>query len=673
MKNIAGGLDLNLFNADDEDNTDFFPDMDMLSPDDMMLDSEPVTREQVTDAAKMVGEMALDVTPVVGDIKAATELPEDMRMARALIEQGYDEGDIIDMGLGGALGALSLAGFIPAGGAVADVLKKGVKETAKSRTSEQTKEMLEKQARISERAEILAKDRGILTKDVGTQFRGRNVPQGQLHRAKFSGEPKQKPTPKIFHGASSMRSSRSSEGERYTNLMSRFKHAYIKDPLLDMFDSPKIGEGNLMAGDGPLSADDVIKKQDGRIAVPVGSPDGEVAPATVQFRKNEDGNLDVYFFDPETGVSTDSPMGTVYKNMDNRFTYNKIKSTLEDISLDLSAPAGDVGGTRIDAIREGGFESYDDFRGERGLSGKSRGEHNELKQKMLSTSRDPLVAMKPGFGAGDTGNIVYADLPPELTRDMSAEEYVKAANLMAGEERVIPELAKGQIGYRLPKSIHLEAEEAIANPELLDAKVLADNPKLQDKVQRGQDMVNDILKKKNTIYTDVQYPNSAKGARQVYDRTKEVLNKLQSLGQFTEQYGARGTYDDLLETLLDTNKSNDFVDAIQLLPNDLPDGQRKKIATSMRSILNRIGQRSISGASFKAQEVLSGVSDKDLNDALFSTKRVGARKKRELDKAGLGIFMDGELDLEKLGYKDLKRLLFLGTQKMNRGGLASRK
>ena len=41
------------------------------------------------------------------------------------------EGDIIDMGLGGALGALSLAGFIPAGGAVADVVKKGVKETAK--------------------------------------------------------------------------------------------------------------------------------------------------------------------------------------------------------------------------------------------------------------------------------------------------------------------------------------------------------------------------------------------------------------------------------------------------------------------------------------------------------------------------------------------------------------
>lgn len=613
MKSITGNLDLNLFNADDEDNTDFYPDVKML---------------------QTVGEFALDMTPIVGDIKAATELPEDMRMARALIEEGYEEGDIIDMGLGGALGALSLAGFIPAGGAVADVLKKGVKETAKSRASEQTKEIL---------------DKGLAT-------RGRKTVD--IEEAEFSGEPKQKPTPKVFHGASSMRSSRASEGKRYTNLMGSFKSTYIRDPLLDMFDSSKIGD------DAALSADDIIKKQDGRIAVPVGSPDGEVTPATVQFRKNEDGNLDVYFFDPETGVSTDSPIETVYKSIDNKFPYNKIKIALEDISLDLSAPAGDVGGTRIDAIREGGFEAYEDFRGERGLSGESTGEHNELKQKMLSTSRDPLVAMKPGFGAGDTKNLVYADLPPELTRDMSPEEYTK---------RVIPELAKGQIGYRLPKSIHLEAEEAIANPELLDAKVLADNPELQAKVQRGQDMVNDILKKKDTIYTDVQYPESAKGVRQMYNRTKEVLNKLQSLGQFTEQYGARGTYDDLLETLLDTNKSHDFVDAIQLLPNDLPDGQRKKIATSMRSILNRIGTTSISGAKFKAEEVLSGVSDKDLNDALFSTKRVGARKKRELDDAGLGIFMDGALDLEKLGYKDLKRLLFLGTQKMNRGGLASRK
>ena len=148
---------------------------------------------------------------------------------------------------------------------------------------------------------------------------------------------------------------------------------------------------------------------------------------------------------------------------------------------------------------------------------------------------------------------------------------------------------------------------------------------------------------------------------------------MQSLGQFTEQYGARGTYDDLLETLLDDNKSSDFIYAIQMLPKNLPDGQRKKIATSMRSILNRMATRSIAGAKFKAEEALSGISDKDLSEAVFSTKRVDVKKQKELDDAGLGIFMDGDIDVDRLGYKDLKRLLFLGTQKMNRGGLASRK
>ena len=602
---------------------------DFMSPDDMLLDPAPVTRERVTDALKIAGETLVDITPVIGDIKAATELPEDMRMARDLIEQGYSEGDIIDMGLGGALGALSIAGFIPAGGTVADVVKKGVKETAKSRASEQTKEMLERQARISERAEILAKDRGILTKDVGTQFRGRNVPQGQLHRAEFSGEPKQKPTPKVFHGARSMGTPRSGEAAKYESTMFNFRNQYIFDPLFDLFADK---ESKLILK-GTKSADDIIEEQGyGRFAIPVGERDGSIDVANVTFKKGKDGALDVHFIDTDKNI------------------------------------------VEIEAIREEGLSPFSAFKGEAGLSGPvATGEHSELKEQMMSFSRDPLVAMKPGFGGGRTENIIYSDLPRELTRDMSPDEYVKAANLVTGEKKVMPQLSQGQIAYRLTKSIHLEAEEAITNPELLDAKVLADNPKLQDKVQRGQDMVNDILKKKDTIYTDVQYPESAEGVRQMYNRTREVLNKLQSLGQFTEQYGARGTYDDLLETLLDDNKSSDFIYAIQMLPKNLPDGQRKKIATSMRSILNRMATRSIAGAKFKAEEALSGISDKDLSEAVFSTKRVDVKKQKELDDAGLGIFMDGDIDVDRLGYKDLKRLLFLGTQKMNRGGLASRK
>ena len=45
---------------------------DFMSPDDMLLDPAPVTRERVTDALKIAGETLVDITPVIGDIKAAT-------------------------------------------------------------------------------------------------------------------------------------------------------------------------------------------------------------------------------------------------------------------------------------------------------------------------------------------------------------------------------------------------------------------------------------------------------------------------------------------------------------------------------------------------------------------------------------------------------------------------
>lgn len=649
----------------------FLAEADMLSPDDMMLDSAPVTREQAIDAAKTVGEFALDMTPVVGDIKGAVELPDDLAMAKQMIEQGYDEGDIMSMGLGGALGALSVAGLVPMAGSLADAAQAPVKAAVKSRLAEQTDEMLQRKARIAERADMLSKDKGILTKDVGTQFRGRVVPKGQLHKAEFSGGTKEKPTPKIFHGSRSMNAPRSGEAAKYESTMYKFRTQYINDPVYDLFSDK---ESKLISKD-TKSADDIVEEQGyGRFGIPVGERDGSIDIANVTFKKGKDGALDVHFIDIDKNIVEEEAVASIPANVDGDIVYEDMQSSLKELSNIISAKSGVVGETRLDAIRREGLPAFSDFKGEPGLSGPvATGEHAELKEPMMSFSRDSLVAMKPGFGGGNTENLIYADLPPELTRDMSPKEYLQAANLMAGEDRVIPELAEGQIGHRFPKSIHLEAEEAITNPELLNVKPLSDNRELESRVQRGQDTVNDIINMKDNIYKDIRTPENAADSMKMYNRTREILNKLQSLGSYTEQYGARGTYDDILETLLDQNDSADFQYAIEVLPNNLPEGQRKKIATSIRSIINILSTRSISGATFKGKEVLSDISDKDLNDALFSTKRMGVKKKKELDEAGLGIYMDGTLDLEKLGYIDLKRLLFLGTQKMNRGGLASRK
>jgi len=662
VKNIAGGLDLNLFNADDEDNTDFFPDMDMLSPDDMMLDSEPVTREQVTDAAKMVGEMALDVTPVVGDIKAATELPEDMRMARALIEQGYDEGDIIDMGLGGALGALSLAGFIPAGGAVADVVKKGVKETAKDRLSKQTQDALI----TPKRAEQLEKAKELPSSE-------RRAFLKQVNR----------PTPKVFHGAASMRQASKSDIAEGIEDLNNMQEAYIKsgsNKMFDLLSDKRVGAVQGQPFNSPdqvLNMDDIIKFQEDRpfdgIQVPIlREPNQPIDVVTTKIVQDGDNKrlYRVKEFNTETGETGDV-IGFISPDASNNITKGELDFNFKTISDSLSKVMDrKATRTRAEKIREEGLESFKDFKGEVGLDKFATGQHAELKAPMMSFSRDAMVAMKPGFGGGDTRNILYADLPRELTRDMTPEEYRKVTMYGKGS---LPLRDPGQIGYRLPKSIHLEGEEAITNPELLDVKLLSDNPELERRIAIGQLNLNRLLDDKDMILKNVQYPASPAGSVKVYNGVRKILNNLQSLGQYTEQYGARATYDDILETLLDENKSDDFIEAIKMLPNNLPEGQRKKTAKSIKSVMLFLKRKGVSSPRFKAKEVLSGVSDKDLNDALFSTKSLSVKKKKELDEAGLGLFMDGSLDLDKLGYKDLKRLLFLGTQKMNRGGLASRK
>ena len=73
-------------------------------------------------------DLATDVAPFIGTAKAATELPEDARFAKQLIEEGYDEGSIKKMGLGAGYGALTAAGFLPGAKVAADVAKKGIKE-----------------------------------------------------------------------------------------------------------------------------------------------------------------------------------------------------------------------------------------------------------------------------------------------------------------------------------------------------------------------------------------------------------------------------------------------------------------------------------------------------------------------------------------------------------------
>jgi len=75
---------------------------EMLSPDDMMLDSEPVTNEQLVEAGKDLGQFALESTPIVGEAIIAKDIGENI-----------SEGDYLSAGLNTAalgVGALPVVG-----------------------------------------------------------------------------------------------------------------------------------------------------------------------------------------------------------------------------------------------------------------------------------------------------------------------------------------------------------------------------------------------------------------------------------------------------------------------------------------------------------------------------------------------------------------------------------
>ena len=70
-----------------------------------------------------------------------------------------------------------------------------------------------------------------------------------------------------------------------------------------------------------------------------------------------------------------------------------------------------------------------------------------------------------------------------------------------------------------------------------------------------------------------------------------------------------------------------------------------------------------------------GISDEVLYDAVYKGKVKKYSDFKKLEDAGIEMSPDGDPNISRydVGYNDLKRLMFLGTEKMKRGGLAARK
>ena len=340
------------------------------------------------------------------------------------------------------------------------------------------------------------------------------------------------------------------------------------------------------------------------------------------------------------------------------------------------------------------------------------GQHMELKGiKALSTSRDPLVSMKDAFGNRVLANLVYADLPKAEQRNLSAEEYQalirrgdpKGAAL--GEEILDSE----GIPLSFPKSAHDEAEVALIKPQELDVKRLSRDDKrispirgsnpdklfelseesieklptkgtgklpLAERVAEGQRLVNRLFSQKEELIKitpqrgyNLATPSASDAAfaKDYYSTLRNMFKDAQSLGKYTEQYGARGTYDSFLETVAqDSSFKSSLDNAVQLMP----DGEKKRNMQVLHEVLEAMAFHP-QDATKRARRATKGMSDKDLNNILFDRPTIKGTRQPAMNLKET--VAPSDPTGEGLGYNDYKRMAFLITQKLNRGGLMVRK
>jgi len=745
-------------------------DDDFVSPDDMMdsgTDFNYMLSRKETPAqaalrkaeagklAKNLVGMAADMTPFVGGAKAATELPDDLSYAKALVAEGYDEADIKKMGLGGAFTALSILGLLPGVKIGTDIAKAGIKSSTKTQMDNL---ITPKRADQLEKAKSLPKEeRRQYLKDVN------------------------RPIPKVFHGSPEMsKITAVTQDELDNTLVKMARHVETnKNSLLDSLIDPdkykppkkkafpknstqeqreqiryqyeknrSIAKNK--ARKDRVSLDELLSGPSVYITKPVKPVGGKASEymadeGVLSYEKSQpDFEGDLGFIHLKVD---DKVRGTILIGADGKVSTQDLLEKFNEFNqrearksglMDLAVQGMDEPASKAEKLVQEGFQSYDDFEGDLGLGRReSRGEHMELDKKMLSTSRDPLVSLKEGFGEFNPANVVYADLPRREVKGLSGADYTDARNY-----REASKLSDEPLG--LPKSDHLEAEVALSKPEQLGPiKRLSDKDKyvgpsanrsdlpeefysyrrmfeegvlqgdksraeiadafrakekkivnavnrdigklktVEEKVFAGQQIANSLKRREQLltrpIKDDYYFPKNMRKtpsqkviANKYYDDVKSYFNDLQSLGQFTEQYGARGTYDKLLEGLSKHGGMlGDIESNLFFIRKDLP----KEKAENLKIIYNILHRRSTmsSNAELMSDTAGRGMSNKQLlKSAKGDNNKILSFGSRGAAEEVTNIVGDSDF-INDLDYNDLKRLLFLTTQKMNRGGLMVRK
>ncbi len=680
-----------------------------------------------------VASTVADFTPVVGEIKAASELPNDLSYAFELVESGYDEGDLKKMGLGGAFAVLSTMGIVPGVRIGAKAGKEAIKgrikltdeevaefEKALEKGTTPKKEMppefakqlkkldeeMQKQKKSKPKPDIfgltpeavdnLVDDLAMLGKSQNQIVTNKQLKELVELQSGFT--PNVQTTNELESllnnkGVSTINSFDEFEkltGQKVKELDTQlFNEQVSKQKFSEVVDSePKLVGGTFAKADVDLTPDQkflVDKIRQKKVQLRGFADENNKMLGNIPFTQNQIDLIDRINTIDFTGKKFDM------RNKADQIEIAKLlpKPIRRTIIQELNRPVpkifhGSQGisqpyrpeityysdKTRADVLEDEGFLPYTDFEEgvEIGLGGGkgATGVHMELGKKMLSTSRDPLVSIKRGFGANIPANVVSAPFPRSMTRPMTPEEY----DVISSKAQY----SRDDTPVSLPTLRHQEAEIAFSRPEDIknirqlskqidaiprteavgreDLKNLG-KMSLEDRVITGQKFANNIVNKFDVLDALIPFedfagslgkPLTKNQAQVAYNEVRDIMKDLQSLGQFTEQYGARGTYDSLYKTFRANN-----TDRVKHIAKNLPEGEKKNMLNSLQRTMQAFKFATGQGA-----KATRNKSDKELLDIL--------KKGTDFDEAFERTYTD----------EDLKRMSFLITDRLNRGGLMAK-
>ena len=267
--------------------------------------------------------------------------------------------------------------------------------------------------------------------------------------------------------------------------------------------------------------------------------------------------------------------------------------------------------------------------------------HAELNMPAMSTSRDPVLSVDQFASQAsvkDPVDAMYTVRPKRgmmARQDMRPEEYDR---LLAGEDMsYIPSAAEeSKLPTRLPKSRHVEAETMVPDLDDVEIRRLADEPELRKKVSKGYKQLEetrDLIAEAMDIGNDMA---TKKDAMEFYSKIAKSMKKAQGLGAYTSGAGARGAYDQHIISMAvegaDERRGFDYFG----LPEQIE----------------------------RASRLLKGTQKGDMLQELYEAMG-------ETSEAMFGI--PGAKEVSSGGYRQAKERIMDITNKMNRGGLASRR